>query len=313
MRADSWCRFAASAALACRAAGGERGRIEPSGVGPARSANEEIMSANKEHQSTNEELENRNTELHQVNNDLHNLLANANIPFIIVDLDLRIRRFTSVAEQMFNLLPGDIGRPITGLNLPAEIPDLPNIVLDVIDRLTPREVEVKSPHGRWLSVRIRPYKTTDNKIDGAVIAILDTDILKNALQQIAYSRAFAGALDDTVTLPVAVLDADLAFQFVNGAFCRVFDAAPERLFGRRIYQACGSRWDDPKLHTLLEKLLRDNTVVTELEVDHAGRGDEPSKLKVSAVRLARKDERNQLTLLQFADAAAASPRWKDAR
>ena len=164
-----------------------------------RSANEEIMSSNEELQSTNEELEtakeelqstneelttlndeleSRNSELEQVNNDLHNLLASVNIPIVILSADLKIRRFTAMAEKMFKLIPGDIGRPITDIALPLDIPALDKQVLDVFDSLTPRDIEVQDKQGHWWSVRIRPYKTTDHKIDGAVIALLDIHAIK---------------------------------------------------------------------------------------------------------------------------------------
>ncbi|HTR41678.1 MAG TPA: CheR family methyltransferase, partial [Pseudomonadales bacterium] len=164
-----------------------------------RSANEEIMSSNEELQSTNEELEtakeelqstneelttlndeleSRNSELEQVNNDLHNLLASVNIPIVILSADLKIRRFTAMAEKMFKLIPGDIGRPITDIALPLDIPSLDKQVLDVFDSLTPKDIEVKDKQDHWWSVRIRPYKTTDHKIDGAVIALLDINAIK---------------------------------------------------------------------------------------------------------------------------------------
>ena len=72
----------------------------------------------------NDELESRNSELEMVNNDLHNLLASVNIPILILGPDLRIRRCTGMAERAFNLIPSDIGRPITDINLPFNIPDL---------------------------------------------------------------------------------------------------------------------------------------------------------------------------------------------
>ena len=164
-----------------------------------RSANEEIMSSNEELQSTNEELEtakeelqstneelttlndeleSRNVELEQVNNDLHNLLSSVSIPVVILSADLKIRRFTAMAEKLFKLIPGDIGRPITDIALPMDIPNFDRQVLDVFESLAPKDIEVKDRQGHWWSVRIRPYKTIDHKIDGAVIALLDIDVLK---------------------------------------------------------------------------------------------------------------------------------------
>ncbi len=170
-----------------------------------RSANEEIMSSNEELQSTNEELEtakeelqstneelttlndeleSRNSELEQVNNDLHNLLGSVNIPIVILGADLKIRRFTTMAEKLFKLIPGDIGRPITDIAIPLNIPALDKQVLDVFESLTPRDIEVQDKQGHWWSVRIRPYKTTDHKIDGAVIALLDIDAIKTKAVQL---------------------------------------------------------------------------------------------------------------------------------
>ncbi|HXB58801.1 MAG TPA: chemotaxis protein CheB [Candidatus Acidoferrales bacterium] len=164
-----------------------------------RSANEEITSSNEELQSTNEELEtakeelqstneelttlndeleSRNSELEQVNNDLHNLLASVNISIVILNADLKIRRFTAMAEKMFKFIPGDIGRPITDIALPLDIPDLDKQVREVFESLTPKDVEAQDKQGHWWSVRIRPYKTTDHKIDGAVIALMDIDAIK---------------------------------------------------------------------------------------------------------------------------------------
>jgi two-component system CheB/CheR fusion protein len=165
-----------------------------------RSANEEIMSSNEELQSTNEELEtakeelqstneelttlndeleSRNSELHVVNNDLHNLLASVSIPVLILSADLRIRRFTAAAERLFKLIPGDVGRPITDINVPLDIPDLGREVLEVLDSLVPKNLDVRDRTGHRWSVRIRAYKTMENKIDGVVMALVDIEGLKS--------------------------------------------------------------------------------------------------------------------------------------
>lgn len=169
-----------------------------------RSANEEIMSSNEELQSTNEELEtakeemqstneeltslndeleNRNAEMGRVNNDLHNLLANTHIPIVMVGPDLRIRRFTTVAEKALNLSASDVGRPITGVRLKIAVPGLSRHIADVIDSLQTREVEVRDSKNRWWLVRFRPYRTTDHRIDGAVLAFVDIDLVKRDLER----------------------------------------------------------------------------------------------------------------------------------
>jgi two-component system CheB/CheR fusion protein len=164
-----------------------------------KSANEEILSANEELQSTNEELQtakeeaqsaneelatvneelrHRNAELARVNNDLVNLLSGVNIPIVMVSRDLRIRRFTPLAEKTFNLIPTDVGRPISDMKPNLNLDDFPGMIAQVIDSLTPFEGEVQDRTGHWYSLRIRPYVTLESKIDGASIVLVDIDALR---------------------------------------------------------------------------------------------------------------------------------------
>jgi two-component system CheB/CheR fusion protein len=170
-----------------------------------KSANEEILSANEELQSTNEELQtakeeaqsaneelatvneelrHRNAELARVNNDLVNLLSGVNIPIVMVNRDLRIRRFTPMAEKVLNLIPTDMGRPISDIKPNLAETDLAQLIAGVIDTLTPLEREVKDKEGHWYALRIRPYVTVDNMIDGASVVLLDIDSIKKALEQV---------------------------------------------------------------------------------------------------------------------------------
>jgi two-component system CheB/CheR fusion protein len=167
-----------------------------------KSANEEILSANEELQSTNEELQtakeeaqsaneelatvneelrHRNAELARVNNDLVNLLSGVGIPIVMVGRDLRLRRHTPMAEKVFNLIPTDVGRPMSDIQSNLEIPNLTERVAKVIDTLTAHESEVRDKDGHAYLLRIRPYVTIDNKIDGASIVVLEIDALKRGL------------------------------------------------------------------------------------------------------------------------------------
>jgi two-component system, chemotaxis family, CheB/CheR fusion protein len=157
------------------------------------SANEEILSSNEELQSTNEELEtakeelqsaneelttvndelrNRNLEISQVNNDLTNLLGSIDIAVVMVGSDLTIRRFTPEAQKYLGLIPTDVGRPLLNINPTIEIPDFQGLVLQVMASLRPVEKELKDGKGSRLLMRILPYRTTENKIDGAVLTIM---------------------------------------------------------------------------------------------------------------------------------------------
>jgi two-component system CheB/CheR fusion protein len=141
---------------------------------------EEIQSSNEELTTVNEELQNRNAELNRVNNDLNNLFGGLQMAIVMVWQDLRIRRFTPIAEKLFNLIATDIGRPIGDIKLNLTVPDLPKLLVEVIDQVTPRDLEVQDQAGRWYQLRIRPYRTLDNHIDGAVILLFDIESLKQS-------------------------------------------------------------------------------------------------------------------------------------
>jgi two-component system, chemotaxis family, CheB/CheR fusion protein len=136
-------------------------------------AKEELQSTNEELTTLNDELSNRNLEMMQLTSDLDNLLISVQIPIVMVDRALMVRRATPAARNAFNILPTDIGRRITELRPNIDIPDLENILRDVTETLNMRERKVKGPEGGEYSLRVRPYRTTDNKIDGAVITLVE--------------------------------------------------------------------------------------------------------------------------------------------
>jgi two-component system CheB/CheR fusion protein len=141
---------------------------------------EEIESSNEELATVNDELQNRNLELSQSNNDLMNLLSSVQMPIVMLGPKLLIRRFTPMAERMLNLIPADVGRPISDIKLNIDVADLEKLLLEVIDTVTVHELEVRDRHGRWFLLRIQPYKTVENKIDGAVMVLVDVDSLKRS-------------------------------------------------------------------------------------------------------------------------------------
>src|SRR2546430_3573430 len=139
---------------------------------------EEIQSSNEELATVNEELQTRNAELGQSNNDLMNLLASVQMAIVMLGSDLRIRRFTPMAEKMLNLIATDVGRPLTDIKLNVDVPDFETILANVLESMQPFQREVQDRSGRWYSLRVRPYRTTENRIEGAVIALVDIDSIK---------------------------------------------------------------------------------------------------------------------------------------
>src|SRR5262249_48936361 len=136
-------------------------------------AKEELQSTNEELTTLNEELSNRNLEIMQINSDLNNLLSSIHLPIVMVDNNLTIRRATPTAREAFNITDTDVGRGMSELKPNIDIPDIEKLFHEVIDTLSVRESQVHDKQRRLYSLRIRPYRTADNKIDGAVLTLVD--------------------------------------------------------------------------------------------------------------------------------------------
>jgi two-component system CheB/CheR fusion protein len=198
------------------------------------STNEELQSAKEELQSTNEELgtvndqlRSRNQELDEVANDLVNVLASVEIPVIIVDIELRVRRFTPTVRSVASFIPEDVGRPIDDLKLKMQVKDLPARIKAVISAMAPREWEVQDLDGRWFRMQIRPYRTSDNRLDGAVLSFVEVDALKRALGDSERARDYARSIVETVSSALIVLDGELRVVSANQAFFDLFSLTPE--------------------------------------------------------------------------------------
>ncbi|MCC5630310.1 PAS domain-containing protein [Nostoc sphaeroides CHAB 2801] len=231
-------------------------------------AKEEIQATNEELNTTNEELRSRNMELHQVNNDLTNLLASINIPILILTLDLRIRRFTPMAQRLFNLIPTDAGRPLSDIRANLDVPELETIILEVLDTLSIKELEVRTLGGHWYNLRIRPYRTTENKIDGVVLVLIDIDGLKRNAESLEQARNYAEAIVETVQVPLIVLDSDFRVNKANRSFYETFQVSPSETAQSLIFELGNGQWNLPGLRSLLEDILANDTTIQNLEVEH---------------------------------------------
>jgi len=264
-------------------------------------AKEELQSTNEELTTVNEELQNRNAELGQLNNDLTNVLVSVNLPILLLGPDWRVRRITPAAEKVLHLLPADIGRLVTDLRMPIDVPDLERLITESIDTLSVRTREVQDHDGRWHLLRVHPYRTSENKIDGAVIKLSDIDDIKRSLQQAEDARDFAEAIVETVREPLLVLNGQLRIQATNRAFCRVFRITREETRGKFIYDLGDRQWNIPGLRTLLEDILPRNSVLTDFEVDHVFPKIGRRIMLLNARRLQREAQDAPLILLAIED------------
>jgi two-component system, chemotaxis family, CheB/CheR fusion protein len=229
-------------------------------------AKEELQSSNEELTTLNEELQNRNTELTAVNNDLLNLLSNVTIPVVIVGQDLHIRRFTPPAQKLLNLLPSDVGRRLSEIRPNLDVEDLGQFARESIDNVSSLEREVReNSTGVWYQMRVRPYKTWDSKIDGAVLSFQDVDAMKRDLDRM---HQHADALIENAREAILVLDGKLQVVSANLAFCQQFEVSRQETQNRAIYELGDGQWNIPKLRELLENILPNNGRVEDFEVRH---------------------------------------------
>ncbi len=230
-------------------------------------AKEEIQSANEELTTVNDELHNRNQELNQANNDLLNVLGTVDVPIIILDQNRCIRRFTPKARTIANVVPGDVGRPIDDIKLNILMTDLDHKIAEAIGSDTTKEAEVQDREGHWHRMEIRPYKTADDRIEGAVLSFIDIDVLKRAVGVAEWARDYAAGIVEAVPVPLIVLDDDLRAISANEAFYQDFGVTAAETERKTFFELEGGAWNIQELRGSLEEVLAKNTRLQGLDLE----------------------------------------------
>jgi two-component system CheB/CheR fusion protein len=247
-----------------------------------RSTNEEYMSTNEELKSANEELETSREELRSVNeelttinterekkieeltavsDDMRNLLNSTDIATVFLDEKLCIKRFTPAATGLFKFIDSDMGRPVEDISTRLKADGLPQAARRVLETLIPSEHEVQTEDGHWYSMRIHPYRTADNAIEGIVASFVDINQMKAAL-------AYAEGIIDTIREPLLVLDKKLRIISSSRAFCTMFGVTKEDTEGQFIYDLGNRQWDIPQLRELLNSTLKEYKIFEGYRVEH---------------------------------------------
>jgi PAS domain S-box-containing protein len=227
-------------------------------------ANEEVVSSNEELQSTNEELETTREELQASNEELRtlndelqrqnkesdilvhelsNLLVGVDIPVLILDAGLRVRRFTPKAATLLNLIPSDVGRPFGNIASNLDVSDWKELFAEVTTRRRSVEREVSDPNGHRYSLRLQPYRVEADQVEGVLIVILDTDLIYRqrdeakasadlARAELARSEVNLRALMECTPQFVVGVNADQNIVFATGSLEKTFGYRPEELIGR---------------------------------------------------------------------------------
>ena len=213
----------------------------------------------------NAELVEKLRGLAQANDDLENLMTNIEIATIFLDERLRVKRFTPQARSVARLIDTDLGRPLADLATSLGYADLLADAASVLETLRPTEKLVPGGGGVWYTVRIRPYRTARNAVEGLVVTFIDVTETKRS-ERTQAARALAESIVDAVHEPLLVLDTKLLVVRANRSFYRVFGVTAAETEGQPLQKLGNCQWDDPRLRGCLEGTLREGMPFEDFEL-----------------------------------------------
>ncbi|RNE93837.1 PAS domain-containing protein [Marichromatium sp. AB32] len=277
------------------------------------STNEELETSKEELQSVNEELATVNTELQakvadlsRVNNDMNNLLAGTGVATLFVDHQLRITRFTPATTRLINLIQSDVGRPVGDIvsNL-TNYDDLTEDLAQVLNTLQPAEKEVRTRQGDWYVLRIGPYRTLNNVIEGAVITFMDISARRKMEESLKEARAFAEGIVDAVREPLLVLSGDLHVISANHAFQQFFQLPQSEIIDQPLSDLDEHRWNDPELRRQLLETIAKGKALEDHVIGYESAATGSCSLSLNARRIVHPDADHDNVLITIKD---TSPR-----
>ena len=231
---------------------------------------------------------------------MKNLLDSTRIATLFLDNQLRIRRFTSEATKIINLIQSDVGRPVSHIVSNLEQDTLSRDAQEVLDSLVLKERAVRTKDGRWYLNRVIPYRTLDNVIDGVVITFTDITAQKTA-ESIQAARNLAEGIVETVGDPLIALDGSLRVVAANSAFYRLFQTVSDATVGQLFYDLGNGQWNIPRLRELLERILPQNSRVDNFIVEHDFPRIGRKKMTINALRIHREGIGAETILLTIKD------------
>ncbi len=221
-------------------------------------SNEELQAVREELQGTNEELQSLNEELHTINaeylarshelallnDDIENLLRSMNAASLFIDQELRIRKYSPAASMLFHLIPQDIGRTLTHLSLTFGECRLLEEVHKVMQTLSPVEREIRTAAGRWLRMRILPYRTDMDRTNGVVVTLVPMDELRKAQETLQRERDATARQMDAIPLGIVMTNVQGVITFINTEAEKILGVRKESVLKRPCHDA-GWRWRLP--------------------------------------------------------------------
>jgi two-component system CheB/CheR fusion protein len=260
--------------------------------------------------TVNAELRTKNEELSHTTDDMKNLLNGTEVATIFLDNLLHIKSFTPSITQFVNLIQSDTGRSIGDIALNLRDEDLVKDSTHVLETLVFKETQVQTKDSRWFVMRIMPYRTLANVIDGVVITFLDISQLKqleaSLLDREALlleSQAFAENIIATLREPFLVLDSEMQIVSANRAFYELFQTTPEDTEKRSLYDLGNGLWNISELRRLLEEILPQHNQLQDFRIEHDFPGIGHKILALNARQLyhKQKDHTSPKILLAIED------------
>lgn len=231
-------------------------------------AKEELQSTNEELNTVNEELSTRNRELIRSQDDMNNVFNSINVSVIVLDPESKIRFFTPTASKMFNLVEADVGRSIFDITLSTIVQNFEQLVKDAMQTLVPQQMQVQDKRNRWFDLNIRPYLTTEKKIDGTVLSFIDIDAILQQKAEIEKSRNFAQTIVATIIEPLIVINPTGSIVLANPSFHKTFKTKPKAIELNSIWKIKDSQFDFPELRKTVGRVQSEDTPIHELEIKH---------------------------------------------
>ncbi|CAM4186787.1 CheR family methyltransferase [Deinococcus marmoris] len=272
------------------------------------SSNEELTTSKEELQSLNEELITINAEhqrviyeLAQANNDMKNLLDSAGIATVFLGNDLTIKRFTPRITRVINLMTVDLGRPITDISANLRYENLTRDISRVLETLETLEIQVQTHGGQWYLMRISPYRTADNFIDGVVVAFTNVDVIKGMERQMRDALAYAEGVLNSMQDPLLVLDAGARVVSANRALHHLLQMGAQQVNGADLYALAHGVFDQPELRARLGEVIASGQPLSNFVIDLNVPQHGARRMKTEANPVSGHDGQYALTLFKMED------------
>ena len=261
------------------------------------SAREELQSTNEELETVNEELQRKNLDLVRAEDDMRNLFHATGIATIYLNDELQIVRFTQAATTIFNLREQDVGRPVSDITGQFNAGILSEAAKNVMKSLEKKEWDVPGQDDRCFSVRMLPYRTTDNVIAGVVITIMEVTEARKVEQGAEKAKASFESVMDSIPDLLVILDREHKVLSASWSFYDFFRLKKKDMKNAELYQVGKGEWNIPELRSLLDRVVESGKTVKgyKLEAEFPGLGHKVLLLDANPIEA--KDERPEMILV----------------